>query len=297
MGKTLFNQSQIISALMFIHEKYGYLNRSVIYKEHPLGDINYDHLLLKFHGIKKFCEDNQLNYQHGIALDREYILNRCKDLYNEYGKLTQQICFDNGIYKPAISRIFGNFTNLYKALNIKPNIHINVTKEQVIDDVMKIYHKYGCISSNIYRKNGEYVQSTIDKLFGSWTHLMDILDIDKHQHSLFSNGEEFIYNTFKQHNINFKSEFTFEWLVSDTGYNMFLDFYLPDKQIAIEYDGKQHYQYVEYIHRTKENFEKALLRDVLKEQLLKEHNIKLIRIKYDTPLGDDLMWYLLNIAE
>lgn len=126
---------------------------------------------------------------------------------------------------------------------------------------------------------------------------MDIIGIDKYQHSLFSYGEEFIYNILKSNNINFQTEATFDWLLSDTGYNMFLDFYIPDKNIAIEYDGKQHYQYVEYIHHTKENFEKAVYRDKLKEALLSEHDIQLIRIKYDIPLDDNLTKYILNIIQ
>lgn len=295
--KDLISNERFANALLFVHDKYGYLNRSVIYLEHPLGDISYDGYLLKFHGIQKFCLDNQLNYQHGLAIDKDYIIEKCKEIYKKYGKLSQQICFDNDIYRPAIKRLFGGYTNLYKELGIEPNIQINATKQDVINDVIDVYHKYGCISSNIYRKNGKYSQPVTDRLFGTWKNLMDIIGIDKYQHSLFSYGEEFIYNILKSNNINFQTEATFDWLLSDTGYNMFLDFYIPDKNIAIEYDGKQHYQYVEYIHHTKENFEKAVYRDKLKEALLSEHDIQLIRIKYDIPLDDNLTKYILNIIQ
>ena len=295
--KDLISNERFANALLFIHDKYGYLNRSVIYLERPLGNINYDWYLLKFHGIQEFCSDNQLNYQHGLAIDKDYIIEQCKEIYNKYGKLSKKICLDNGIHASSINRLFGGFTNLYKELGIEPNIQINATQQDVIDDVMHVYHKYGCISSNIYRKNGKYSQQVTDRLFGTWKNLMDIIGVDKYQHSLFSYGEEFIYNVLQSYNINFQTEATFDWLVSNTGYNMFLDFYIPEKNIAIEYDGKQHYQYVKYIHHTKENFEKAIYRDKLKEKLLIEHNIQLIRIKYDIPLDDNLTEYLLNIIQ
>ena len=53
-----------------------------------------------------------------------------------------------------------------------------------------------------------------------------------------------------------------------------------------------------YLERPpKENFETVIYRDKLKEKLLIEHNIQLIRIKYDIPLDDNLTEYLLNIIQ
>ena len=88
--KDLISNERFANALLFVHDKYGYLNRSVIYLERPLGNINYDWYLLKFHGIQKFCSDNQLNYQHGLAIDKDYIIEQCTEIYNKYGKLSKK---------------------------------------------------------------------------------------------------------------------------------------------------------------------------------------------------------------
>ena len=58
-----------------------------------------------------------------------------------------------------------------------------------------------------------------------------------------------------------------------------LDFYFPKLNLAIEYDGIQHYTPIEFF-----GGEKALMeqkdRDKQKDKYCKNHNIKLIRIPY-----------------
>ena len=62
--------------------------------------------------------------------------------------------------------------------------------------------------------------------------------------------------------------------------NRRFDFYIPSLNICIEFDGKQHFQYVKLWHDTKENFEIAKQRDIEKTEYCKNKNIKLIRIPY-----------------
>lgn len=52
-----------------------------------------------------------------------------------------------------------------------------------------------------------------------------------------------IFNFLSNHNISFKRQKKFEWLINEkTGYNLYLDFYLPDYNIAIECQGEQYYE-------------------------------------------------------
>lgn len=57
------------------------------------------------------------------------------------------------------------------------------------------------------------------------------------------------------------------------------DFYLPDYNIAIEYDGKLHYEAIEYFGG-QDSLISMQKRDAIKTSYCKEHNIKLIRIPY-----------------
>lgn len=58
------------------------------------------------------------------------------------------------------------------------------------------------------------------------------------------------------------------------------DFYLPEFNICIEFDGEQHYKPVKWFGG-KEGFELTLKRDKCKNIWCVENNIKLIRIKYN----------------
>ncbi|MCK9446608.1 DUF723 domain-containing protein [bacterium] len=58
------------------------------------------------------------------------------------------------------------------------------------------------------------------------------------------------------------------------------DFYLPEYNTCIEFDGIQHFKMVEYFGGEKE-YVNRLLRDKIKTEYCKDKNIKLLRIRYD----------------
>ena len=57
------------------------------------------------------------------------------------------------------------------------------------------------------------------------------------------------------------------------------DFYVLSKNIAIEYDGRQHYEIIEWFGGF-DSFIEGKIRDTIKTIYCKENNIKLIRIPY-----------------
>ena len=59
-----------------------------------------------------------------------------------------------------------------------------------------------------------------------------------------------------------------------------VDFYLPDYNLFIEYDGIQHYMPVEYFGG-KLQFDKQQKRDSILEGYCSKNSIKLLVIKYD----------------
>ena len=86
-----------------------------------------------------------------------------------------------------------------------------------------------------------------------------------------------IIKILKENNIKFIREKTFEDLNKG---NLRYDFYLPDRNIAIEYDGPQHFQQVEYFQKTRQDFLKAQERDRRKNNYALAHGIPLYRIPY-----------------
>ena len=87
-----------------------------------------------------------------------------------------------------------------------------------------------------------------------------------------SHAEREIANWFKENNIPFERYYHFDWL--PRGYHV--DFYFPEKNIAIEYQGKMHFEPV----WGKEELEKQQIRDKLKKELCQKNNLPLYEITY-----------------
>jgi len=100
-----------------------------------------------------------------------------------------------------------------------------------------------------------------------------------------SKGEKQLDLILTQYNISHDSQYTFDDLRGIKGGLLRFDtpiFYDQDKiklRMLIEYDGKQHYEWIED-WMTKEEFETIQIHDELKNQYCKNHNIKLLRIPY-----------------
>jgi len=95
-----------------------------------------------------------------------------------------------------------------------------------------------------------------------------------------SKGEIEIRRLLENNKINFISQKTFEKCVGKIKKLPF-DFYLPDENILIEYNGMQHYMEIKYFGG-KITFERIKKCDAIKREFAKKNNIKLIEIKYNT---------------
>lgn len=96
-----------------------------------------------------------------------------------------------------------------------------------------------------------------------------------------SKGEKKIELTLNELKITFNKEYIFNNCINPkTGSKLRFDFYLPDYNTCIEYDGIQHFIYTNSGWNTKENYLETVYRDSIKNQYCKENNIKLIRIPY-----------------
>jgi len=71
-----------------------------------------------------------------------------------------------------------------------------------------------------------------------------------------------------------------KWLKNPkTGYRLELDGFNEELKIAFEYDGIQHYEFPNYFHKDKKSFDSQIERDVFKDDLCKQNDVLLIRIK------------------
>ena len=77
-------------------------------------------------------------------------------------------------------------------------------------------------------------------------------------------------------NISFEREKTFDWLINPiTNYNQYLDFYLPEYNVAIECQGEQHFEMRNFFGGDVE-FSKTKQRDLNKLKKCEENNITIL---------------------
>lgn len=96
-----------------------------------------------------------------------------------------------------------------------------------------------------------------------------------------SNGERLVQESLIELNIKYKKEYTFDDCINPlTEQKLRFDFYLPEYNTCIEYDGEQHFIYSNNGWNNKENFDKTQYRDSIKNNYCKNNNIRLIRISY-----------------
>ncbi len=116
-----------------------------------------------------------------------------------------------------------------------------------------------------------------------------------------SRGEKQIRMCLKQFNIKYITQKKFTDCKNVlTNYKLQFDFYLSDCNLAIEFQGKQHYYPVNFSDDwgvSNQKFEEQLMRDEIKREYCKKNNIDLLEIPYFLyDEIDDVLSNYLNIV-
>lgn len=99
----------------------------------------------------------------------------------------------------------------------------------------------------------------------------------------YSNGEKFIRKFLEDQKILYSSQYVIPISsnINSSG-QAYIDFYLPDLDIAIEYNGIQHYKYIPYFHKGGiADFKHQKDRDAYVREYCHNRKIKLIEISYE----------------
>lgn len=122
------------------------------------------------------------------------------------------------------------------------------------------------------------------------------------EHCKTSLGEKVIHRILSNNNYAFEQQKKFDELIGlGSGYLSY-DFYLPPQEFdgkakLIEFNGNQHYEYVEHFHRNIDKFYRQLEHDKLKSEFALDNNMELIIIPYwDFDNIENILKEKLNIA-
>jgi len=94
-----------------------------------------------------------------------------------------------------------------------------------------------------------------------------------------SKGESRIIKFLDEQNIEYEYQKRFDGLVGINNWKLSYDFYIPNKNMLIEYQGEQHNHSVECFGGDK-TFQRQKEHDKRKKKYAKDHNIKLLEIWY-----------------
>jgi len=232
---------------------------------------SYDDSKKRYTGVKKINK-----------LDTETIINRLKKIYNyDYSKCEIEGSRNNAIIKNIICPTHGffnkrlnNHLRLNQGCNIcgsnKSNIKEFIEKSKIIHQNKYDYSKSEYINDRtkieiICPTHGIFHQIPSKHLSGQGC--PDCYSL------IASKGESFIKKFLSDNNIKF------EYQKGIPNTKLKFDFYLPHKNLFIEYDGIQHYE-----PRSRFGGEKEYLlqvnRDKSKNNFCDENNIELLRISY-----------------
>jgi tRNA splicing endonuclease len=305
-GKTSpYSQEDFIS---MAREKYGnkYDYSKVVYKNMntPVCIVCPEHgeFWQKpwIHLNKKACPECTRVFKKGIKFTKEEFVRRAREVHGDKYDYSK-VVYKNNRTKVCIVNPDGTEfwqrpdCHLYKTKNSE-NIGRRTKKlsqEEFITRAREIHGSKYDYSKAVYKnmetkvciicpEHGEFWQSPLGHIFLQQ-------GCPKCKRSVL---EEEIQALLESNCIEYEYQKTFDWLKYES--NMFLDFFIPEKKLAIECQGLQHFEPVD-VFGGEEAFDTIIKRDLQKKYLCEKHGIKII---YYSNLGINYPYQVLeNKAE
>nr|DAP36604.1 MAG TPA: endonuclease-like protein [Caudoviricetes sp.] len=217
----------------------------------------------------QYSREDILEDYKQVSLKHGFYVNAF--IYRKEGKFSQQI----------VDSTFGSFSEMRRLLGLKVDGKV-VSNDEIRQSILKLVKKYKKLTTEIINLDCVVSYPTIESRFGSLYDLLEELKIDPNKYVHRSGLHLKAIDALKEvSKLKFEEEKTFPWLINPTtGYHLRVDIYISEINLAIEVDGEQHFRYIPKIHQNIENFILYLQRDLVKEELLKKHNINLLRLSF-----------------
>jgi hypothetical protein len=205
-----------------------------------------------------------------------------KSVYIDAHSKLKIICpTHGGFYQTSNDHLSG--CGCSKCGYIKVGVKRTLTQEKFIKKAIKVYgeDKYEYTKTRYSNALTDVIVTC--KVHGDFKqNAHNFLQGHGCQICMTSYGELAIRNWLFENKINFAMQYKFKELRAKRCLRF--DFYIPDINTLIEYDGEQHYRPVQFngisIDKAVKIHKKAQHRDVLKNKFCEENNIPLIRIGY-----------------
>ena len=231
----------------------------------PIGKSDFTKLDKNNNRTKKLTKEEVINRIHNLFGDKytipdfEYINNTTP--LTLYCNEVDNLGFEHGEFKMTPLHLFSGEGCPKCGKNYRMTTKEFVTRANLIHENKYDYSKtkYKTTHKNVTivcSKHGDFQQTPANHLRGQGCPLCAI-----------SKLEENVKTLLNENNIQYIQQKTFYWLKKEK--NLYLDFYLPDYNIAIECQGEQHFKPVKFSNSVNKDilFEKLTERDIIKNKL------------------------------
>lgn len=208
-----------------------------------------------------------------------------------YGEVYIQLLEKYGIPQDSINHLLDRIKESKSIAAIEQLTgNYKISKEELLEDFKNVYdlylEKYDTTPTIAeYDRLAIYGKTTIvSRLDMSHTEIAESLGYD-----IDTSGSPTEYITLE--NIksilkcDYKSQAKFDWLRNDLNRNLFCDGYFEDMNLVVEYDGKQHFEMVKLFGQR--SFERTQINDAIKNELIPQHGLTLLRIAYNEPYWNE----------
>jgi len=215
------------------------------------------------------------------------LIKRCKDInvddysiidtseyVNNKSKITVKHNICGYVFNPRIDNFFNKKSGCPKCAS-----NIRLTIEEIKDKFYEIHPTGYKLELEEQPKNGRSLIKVIHDCGNSWFATLSNLLYNKTgcPFCKMSKGEKLIKKYLDDNKILYRSEFRFTDLKNSRP--LPFDFYLPDYNMCIEYDGIQHFIPIEYFGGEKSLIYNQMI-DKKKSDYCSEKGIKLVRLTY-----------------
>ncbi len=239
------------------------------------------HRLLNGHGCKKCGTDSQIKK---VSSSTEEFIKKAKQIHPEYDySKVNYVNYDTEIiigcpkhgYVPTTPRLLFNGHGCKECGTESRVKKLSSNTEEFIKKAKQIFPDYDYSKVN-------YVSSDTKIIIGCPKHG----DFPTTPNRLLSGrgcptcseskGERVVRDWLEEHNINYIRQHRFADLKSYP-----YDFYLPNFNLLIEYNGEQHYkEKPDFFHKSPGSFDGQLKRDRIKKEYAEKNGIELLVIPY-----------------
>jgi hypothetical protein len=288
MRKPTVTKEECENILLDIFNKYGRLTETLISSDAPFTRRT---VRTHFCSLTKFKQAHNLKNQTEVRVStkgrkrkiwtKEECLEEARRLESIYGKFSKGVLEAHGrINHKVYVRLWGSFQNFYDEISVNIHTSENIySDEQLFESLRSMERAQIPISINTINEHALVSHVTYIKRYGSIQQACEFAGVSYNRIWV----AEKLCIDFITGLLNEKPQlqFRFSDLRSPKGGLMPFDAFYIKHNLLVEYNGRQHYQFVKHFHGNKKYFLYRQECDHIKYEYCKQKGIKLLIIRYD----------------